>query len=238
MKQFFAAATAALALGIAAPAFAGSMTPPAPADAMYNWSGFYIGANGGAGSSHSCWTDELLGGLVSFDQGCHDATGGVAGGQVGYRWQSSAWVLGLEAQGDWASLQGQNEGTLSPAITDRSRVNAFGALTAQAGFAAGNVLFYLKGGAAVTSNRFEHVSTPSNVVIDGADESRWGGIVGVGLEYGFAENWSFGVEYDHLFMPDTQSTFSPLPFIGPASVDSITQGVDVVTARLNYHFGG
>ena len=38
-------------------------------------------------------------------EGSHDATGGVAGGQVGYRWQTGTWVYGLEAQGDWADLR-------------------------------------------------------------------------------------------------------------------------------------
>ena len=49
------------------------------------------------------------------------------------------------------------------------------------------------------------MSTPSprtNVVFDSARETRWGGVVGVGLEYGFAPNWSVGIEYDHMFMGD------------------------------------
>ena len=45
-------------------------------------------------------------------EGCHDATGGVAGGQIGYRWQTAAWVFGLEAQGDWADLKGSNASLL------------------------------------------------------------------------------------------------------------------------------
>jgi outer membrane immunogenic protein len=40
--------------------------------------------------------------------GCHDATGGIAGGQIGYRWQATNWVFGVEAQGDWADLKGSN----------------------------------------------------------------------------------------------------------------------------------
>ena len=41
-------------------------------------------------------------------EGCHDATGGTVGGQVGYRWQSTAWVFGVEAQGNWANFEGSN----------------------------------------------------------------------------------------------------------------------------------
>lgn len=241
MKHFLAAAMAAIALGVAAPASAADLAAPVhvppPADAMYNWSGFYIGANAGGGSSHGCATDIIAGGLLLLDQGCNDATGGVAGAQIGYRWQSSSWVLGLEAQGDWAGLKGSNAEIFSPAFTNRSNVNAFGLFTAQVGYATNNVLFYLKGGAAVTNNHFDVFSVPSNLIVANTpDQTRWGTTLGAGLEYGFAPNWSLGIEYDHLFMPDQTSIFIPTVPALPAET-SITQGVDVVMARLNYRFG-
>lgn len=106
MKKFLLGTVALIAF--AAPAAAADLAarpytkaPPIIA-AIYDWSGFYIGANGGWGSSHNCWS-QVPGGLLLGSDGCHDATGGVAGGQIGYRWQSGAWVFGLEAQGDWAA---------------------------------------------------------------------------------------------------------------------------------------
>ena len=78
--------------------------------AVYDWSGFYIGANGGWGTSDKCWdvTDVVIGGPIvpAQAEGCHDASGGTAGGQIGYRWQSNAFVFGLEAQGNWGGFQG------------------------------------------------------------------------------------------------------------------------------------
>ena len=72
-----------------------------------------------------------------------------------------------------------------------TRVDAFGLFTGQVGYAANNVLFYLKGGAAVTSDRYRMLATGTNIqVANTVDETRWGGVVGVGLEYGFAPNWS------------------------------------------------
>uniref|UniRef100_UPI001CA7FE63 hypothetical protein n=1 Tax=Stenotrophomonas sp. AS012628 TaxID=2597656 RepID=UPI001CA7FE63 len=65
---------------------------PVPLAAAYDWSGFYLGANAGWGSSRSCWTSTVLG----ASEGCHNATGVVLGGQLGYRWQTSSWVFGLE----------------------------------------------------------------------------------------------------------------------------------------------
>src|SRR3954469_23559353 len=70
---------------------------PAPVMAAINdWSGFYVGLNGGGGWSHKCWDHNNAAGVFVAPAGCHDATGGMVGGQVGYRWQASSWVFGLE----------------------------------------------------------------------------------------------------------------------------------------------
>ena len=81
--------------------------------ACYDWSGFYIGAQrrrrpepqvlgprtdrhrdlGGPVGHHSRWLKAAM-----------TASGGTIGGQIGYRWQASSWVFGLEAQGNWADL--------------------------------------------------------------------------------------------------------------------------------------
>ena len=87
-------------------------------------------------------------------EGCHDATGGTAGGQIGYRWQAGTWVFGLEAQGNWADLSGSNTSLVFGATDNRSRIDAFGLFTGQIGYAWNNVLLYVKGGAAVTDDRY------------------------------------------------------------------------------------
>ena len=119
MKKFLLGTVALIAF--AAPAAAADMAarpytkaPPAPIAVVYDWSGFYIGANGGWGSSRKCW-DFLPVAGGSAREGCHDATGGTAGGQIGYRWQAGTWVFGLEAQGNWADFQGSNVSLIFPA---------------------------------------------------------------------------------------------------------------------------
>ena len=63
--------------------------------------------------------------------------------------------------------------------------------------------------------------------------------MGVGFEYGFAPNWSVGLEYDHLFMGDANNSFSIVNPINAAFVNNrISQDVDMVTVRINYRFGG
>src|ERR1700704_2532549 len=172
---------------------------PAPVmmAAMYDWSGFYIGANGGYGTSRNCWGFVPVAGAVIPD-GCHDQSGGVLGGQVGYRWQGGPVVFGLEAQGDWASLRSSHVSLVNPLLTDSSKVTGLGLFTGQVGYAWNTVLLYVKGGAAVTRNSLLQATTFGGVGLNFATATRWGGTVGVGLEYAFAPSWSVGIEYDRL----------------------------------------
>jgi len=253
MKKFLEFTAGLIALGLAAPASAADLAarpytkaPPMVA-AIYDWSGFYIGANGGWGSSHKCWDITNFPGVTvvpTFREGCHDATGGVVGGQIGYRWQSAGWVFGLEAQGDWANLRGSNVSGFIPAWTNNSKIEAFGLFTGQVGYAWNNVLWYVKGGAAVTDDKYRGTVTATGVLFDSASETRWGGVVGTGLEFGFAPNWSVAVEYDHLFMGTHSHSFTStgvlgvgiIPVGGVFRTDSIRQDVDLITARINYRF--
>src|SRR3954468_13573670 len=203
MRKFLLGIAGVIAL--AAPASAADLAarpytkaPPMIA-AVYDWSGFYIGANGGWGSSRNCWDFLPVAGGVA-PEGCHDATGGTAGGQVGYRWQSGNWVFGLEAQGNWADFKGSNASLAALGATNRTKIDAFGLFTGQIGYAWNNALLYVKGGAAVTNDKYSGFGMGILAEFDRATETRWGGSVGVGLEYGFTPNWSVGVEYDHMFM--------------------------------------
>lgn len=236
MKQFLIAATAA-ALGAVAQASAADLTET-PVAASYDWSGLYVGANGGWGSSHSCWDSQFFG--LSFSEGCHIATGGALGGQIGYRWQHNDWVFGVEAQGDWARLKGSNQSEFIPVFTNRSRVDGFGLLTAQVGYSFDNALVYVKGGAAVTRNHYEVVTTfpPNTLAGTTGDQTRWGGTLGAGVEYGFAPNWSLAIEYDHLFMPDKTTAFASVGLPFPFGTDRISQSVDLIGLHLNFRWNG
>lgn len=267
MKRIWFAATVAAA-ALAAPAMAADLgarpytkAPAIPAVAAYDWSGFYLGLNGGGGWSHKCWDQNAFAGIPFTPvivEGCNNGSGAVAGGQIGYRWQSGTWVFGVEAQGDWAKLKGSNVspalgllGFNPPTMTNQSRVNGIGIFTGQVGYAWNNALFYVKGGAAVTADKYNGLLPqtgifPAGTVFDQASETRWGGAAGVGIEFGFAPNWSAGVEYDHLFMGSRNVTFTTTGAAGafgpPAGTvfrtDNIRQDVDMVTARINYRFGG
>ena len=69
MKRVIILATAALAVGAVAPAVAADLPAasasytkaPAMVQAAYDWSGFYVGINGGGGTSQSDWDADGFG---------------------------------------------------------------------------------------------------------------------------------------------------------------------------------
>lgn len=177
------------------------------------------------------------GGAVSID-GCSSGSGGVFGGEIGYRWQIGQFVYGLEGQGDWANLKSFHGSSINPAFSTSTTVDSLGLITGQLGYAANAALFYLKGGAAVTGNHYDLTVTASGADVASASSTRWGAAVGAGLEYGFAPNWSAGIEYDHLFMGNTNNSFSVANPIVAGALNRISQDVDLVTIRVHYRFGG
>ena len=233
-KTLLLAAASLVAISAAAPAVAADLAArpytkaPAMVAAIYDWSGFYIGINGGGGSAHTTWDQQapLVGG-----EGSHNGTGGTIGGQIGYRWQAGQWVFGVEGQGNWADFSGDNVSALV-AQRNRTKIDSFGLITGQVGYAWNNVLVYAKGGAAVVGDKYDVFSTATGANLGSASSTRWGGTVGAGLEVGFAPNWSVGVEYNHIFLGGQDITFAGL------KTDHVKQDVDMGLVRLNYKFGG
>lgn len=238
MKRFLLGAVGLVALGMGAPASAADLAarpytkaPPPIIEPMYNWSGFYIGLNAGGGSSHKCWD------LIPGDEGCHDATGGTVGGQLGYRWQMASWVFGFESQGDWASLKGSNV-SLVTGNTNRSRIDDFGLFTGQLGYAWNTALLYFKGGAAIVADRNDLVAANGALIATSSGDNRWGGTVGAGIEFSFAPNWSAAVEYNHLFITNNNTTFTNQNTGAVISTDHLRGDANLVSVRVNYRWGG
>jgi outer membrane immunogenic protein len=244
MKKILLGVVGLAALGAAAPASAADLAarpytkaPPPVVAPIYDWTGFYIGANGGWGQSHNCADFITVVGTVA--SGCGDGSGGIVGGQIGYRWQTSQFVFGVEAQGDWADLSNTRVSLFNPTLSTTAKTDAIGLFTGQIGWAWNTALLYVKGGAAVTGNRFDIFDNLTGIGLISASSTRWGGALGVGFEYGFAPNWSVGLEYDHLFMGNANNSFSVVdPRLAGVLNDRIRQDVDMVTLRVNYRFGG
>jgi outer membrane immunogenic protein len=245
MKKILVGAVGAIALSLSAPASAADLgarpyAPPPAVAAIYDWSGFYIGINGGGGSAHKCWDFVTPVTGILIDDGCHNATGGTIGGQIGYRWQSTQWVFGIEGQGNWADFRGDNISPTALFQQNRTKIDAFGLITGQIGYTWNNALFYVKGGAAVVGDKYDLIVAPgfstSGTVFGSASETRWGGTLGAGFEFGFAPNWSVGVEYDHIFLGTRNNDFTSVGTF--VQTERIRQDVDMGLVRVNYRWGG
>jgi outer membrane immunogenic protein len=227
------------------PARTYTKAPPAPVVAAYDWSGFYIGVNGGGGGGQICMNF-----FLSFDGGCQNPSGGLAGGQIGYNWQLSSLVLGLELSGDWANLTGNNVAVGFSPVTDHSHVSGLFMATARAGYAWDRALLYVRGGAAWAR---EDYSVTCNGVVPGGgactpvgataitgSETRFGGVVGAGFEYAVTNNLILGVEGDYLPFGTRNETFTPNPGYGCGLGCPVTvkENLWTATGRLSWKFGG
>jgi outer membrane immunogenic protein len=212
-------------------------SPPyrAPAD---DWSGFYIGGNGGFASSQNCWTFDGFPGVpfAPIAEGCHTATGGAVGGQIGYNFQSGRYVFGAETQGDWARMTAQNISPIIPVTSDVTRVDGVGLVTGRIGYAWNSALWFLKGGAAVIHSVHDYRFTGQSPLAK-ADDTRLGAAVGAGVEYGFSPNWSIGAEYDHVFVTSQNVVFGTTVVVPAGVNEAITQGLDMVTVKISYRWG-
>ena len=184
MKKFLLGTVALVALGIAAPASAADLAArpykaaPIAVPMMYDWSGFYIGANGGYGWARQCVDVTQVGFVNVFAEGCNDKGGGIVGGQIGYRWQAGSWVFGLEAQGDWANIRNERVFVNTPFLTTntwKSQIDGLGLFTGQVGYAWNNALLYVKGGAAVARPALRCLQYHHRHRPPAGHRTRWGG---------------------------------------------------------------
>jgi outer membrane immunogenic protein len=243
MKKILASAAAAAALlttSLVAQAADLPQRPVAVAPAvvmpyMYDWTGFYVGANGGYGSNRACWGSI---GTTLIPDGCNTKSGGMFGGQGGYRAQFGSIVFGAEIEGDWANMRASLPSQLpgNPGGTDSTKVTSVFLFTGQLGYAFNAALLYLKGGGAMVNNDFL-IQNFAGTSLALSTSHKVGASVGVGFEYGFTPNWSAGIEWDYLMMGNANNSFSlPAPLAGASN--SISQNINMVTFRLNYKFGG
>ena len=191
--------------------------PPAQVTQAYNWTGFYLGINGGGGWGHSNWDTSAASIGIS---------GGVAGGTAGYNWQFGNAVLGLEADVDWANLKGTSTSALCPAGCTTSDT-WLSTVRGRAGYAFGGVLPYITGGLAMGDIR---ATTPG---FAGASSSNAGWTVGGGIEFALPGNWSAKAEYLHVDL----GSFNCGANCNGLPTDNVSMHDNVVRAGVNYRFG-
>jgi outer membrane immunogenic protein len=213
MKTLSLGVMVAAALGFGAgPVNAADMPvkapPPIVMPAIYNWSGVYIGVEGGGVMGQtSHWhelsaTDPFVGAIngpvrtvtLVTDPGDvvdvgHPLHGGFVGGEAGFNWQSGRWVFGIEGDGNWAELE--EALTCDPvdgtAFNCGSRISSFWTARGRIGYAlgpTGSFLVYVTGGGvwARQSARIGTLTAPFVTFEQWKDTAGW--TAGIGAEYG------------------------------------------------------
>lgn len=228
-----------------APSYKAPMVAPV---AVYNWTGFYIGGHIGGG-----WGDqrdtELAPGTVAFPTGTvfsgHDTSGFLGGVQGGFNWEASNhFVLGVEGEYTWSDLTATSS-TVSVVngfvSTTTVKTKDLALATGRLGYAANNWLFYVKGGGAWGQGN----SSGSGVLVTGApfdttssSSNRSGWVVGAGVEWGFAPNWSAKIEYNHIDFGSNTVTITSVPVAGAVTTSFVrsSETIDLVKAGVNYRF--
>lgn len=194
--------------------------PPALAVApAFNWSGFYIGINGGGIWGNSDWK------AGATTTGI-DTSGGLIGGTLGANWQTGFWVFGLEADLGWAGNDGST--TTNCAGTGCFTENSWlGTARGRVGFAADRFMPYLTGGAAFGSVKAHFNTLPE------ASTTKTGWTVGGGVELAVAGNWTAKLEYLYVDLGSFSCATANCGTPGPVDIDLTA---NVFRAGLNYKF--
>ncbi len=219
------------------------MTYKAPPAVLFNWTGFYIGGNGGYswGTANTTVTGLTPAGPpVSFGV---RPVGWLGGAQIGYNWQGAGnpWVIGLETDFDGFGQSG-NATCTAPTCVPNATVHAdpwFGTFRGRLGWTpAPTWLLYATGGLAYAETQFR--LNQLGVVSYGFDNWRLGWTVGAGVEYAFHGNWSVKAEYLYLDYGTSNTTVAASGPLGAAPLGPIgisTRWTDnVFRAGINYRF--
>jgi len=198
-----------------------AMPTKAPAYfAPYNWTGFYIGINGGGGWGNSEWTNAALGSTGSFD-----ISGGLVGGTIGFNWQVNQFVFGLEGDIDWSGIKGS---AACLGFSCETRNNWLGTARGRIGYAFDRFMPYITGGLAVGDIK----STVSG--FGNSTETQVGWTVGAGLEASIAGPWTAKVEYLYVDLGNASCNAAACAAFGvPTDVDF---KANIVRAGVNYRF--
>lgn len=229
---------------------------------LYDWTGLYAGVNAGWGWGDIDTTDNSIttsGALVGITPGSFDppamfpgsdrsdeADGFLGGVQVGYNYQLSQWVFGIEGDYQFSDFDADSSfpgSSAGPFFQTSGELMSFGTLRLRAGYAFNDVLIYGTGGLAVGRGK---ASLSVQGGVPGAftgpefseSETEWlvGFAIGAGVEYAIDSAWSIKGEYlySELGSEDFDFDFSGTPGDKAHSEGRIF--VNIARVGLNYRF--
>ena len=183
----------------------------------FTWTGFYVGLNAGGvwgtGNATSTIYNPFGFAIITndFPAGSfgNNNTGFIGGGQAGYNWQTGAFVLGVETDFDWTSMNrnrtfiGPTFGPLNDFFTENgsAKMNWLGTTRARVGFVAtpdNRLMFYGTGGFAYGGgNSHLNIFDANNgwFWTNSTNNTRTGWTIGAGAEYAITNNITLKGEY-------------------------------------------
>jgi outer membrane immunogenic protein len=263
----------AFATLIGSPAFAADMALKAPAytpQAAPTWTGFYIGANGGYGWSQSSTTADPFQNFTTATPVIppfgisQQLSGALAGVQLGYNYQMSSWVLGVEGDFDGAGLNNSSQaialdplggagGTATDGFMAHEDIEWLATVRGRLGYTWGPSMLYVTGGGAWEGVKDSYLLSTDTALVSvfsassGASvtTTRSGWVVGGGWEWMINSNWIARLEYLHYDFSNSSSTVSiPVTCAGFAAgstcgsnATSSNNSIDAVRVGLSYKFG-
>ncbi len=207
MKMFLVSTTALALLGGAAaaadlPAFEPAPVM-APVPAGFVWTGPYVGLAAGY-----AWGEAEINEFEGDRDESLDVDGWLVGGFVGYNYQfPSALVLGIEADLEWAEIDGDgSDGDDDDDDDDddsfSADVNWQGSLRARLGYAFDRALIYTTGGLAVADVDGEFSDGDDDDDDDSSDNTEWGWTLGAGVDFAVTDNVFVRGEYRYTNLSD------------------------------------
>ena len=146
----------------------------------YNWTGGYVGINGGYGFGRSDVS-------APFASGSFNTSGGVVGGTVGYNYQMGQAVFGLEGDVDWSNIRGSS--ACGAGFSCETKNSWLATARGRIGYAFDRVMPYVTGGLAVGDIK----SSVSG--LGSSTQTKAGWTLGGGVEAALAGPWTAKIEY-------------------------------------------
>jgi outer membrane immunogenic protein len=223
MKRILLAGISVLALISSAPAADLPRGGPVPYKApaympMYNWTGFYLGINGGGAWGRSSWD--------AYGAGSTSPSGGMIGATAGYNWQGgSPWVFGLEGDIDWTSVNGGGT-ACGVGVACESKNSWLATIRGRVGYSWDRFLPYVTGGLALGDIQV------SRTAFGGSTETKAGWTIGTGIEGVIVGRWTGKIEY---LYADLGSTNCSAASCGGTGVN-VDMHMHILRAGVNYRF--
>jgi outer membrane immunogenic protein len=194
----------------------------------WDWTGFYVGVNGGA-----VWHKAEFAGFDAVGATASASmtrVGGTVGGQVGYNWQWQNFVYGLEADLNWVDARGTTSTFTYGPSPYHSNLKWLATIRGRLGFAVSPpTLLYVTGGYAV--GRVDNETTDLGGFVTNSTKSGW--TMGGGVEHMFARHWTVKAEALYVDLGDSSTNFSP---IGNGYGATFTNTAVVARIGANFKF--